>query len=76
MIAARGRWGELDGRNRLPEIIKGVEFYDGLRQLQTAGYSGVTNFRRYRLSVNRSGIRAQPERRISLVSAPAMLRHH
>ncbi len=36
MIAAQGKWRKLDGRNRLPEIIKGIEFRDGLRQLQTA----------------------------------------
>ena len=36
MIAAQGKWRKLDGRNRLPEIIEGVEFRDGLRQLQTA----------------------------------------
>ena len=36
MIAAQGKWRKLDGRNRLPEIIQGVEFRDGLRQLQTA----------------------------------------
>lgn len=36
MIAAQGKWRKLDGQNRLPEIIQGVEFRDGLRQLQTA----------------------------------------
>ena len=36
MIAAQGKWRKLDGRNRLPEIIEGVEFRDGLRQLQNA----------------------------------------
>ena len=36
MIAAQGKWRKLNGRNRLPEIIEGVEFRDGLRQLQTA----------------------------------------
>ena len=36
MIAAQGKWRKLDGRNRLPEIIQGVEFRDGLRQLQNA----------------------------------------
>ncbi|MEL5879669.1 IS256 family transposase [Cereibacter sphaeroides] len=34
MIAAQGKWRKLDGRNRLPEIIQGVEFRDGLRQFQ------------------------------------------
>lgn len=36
MITAQGKWCKLDGRNRLPEIIQGVEFRDGLRQLQNA----------------------------------------
>lgn len=36
MIAAQGKWRKLDGRNRMPEIIQGVEFRDGMRQLQTA----------------------------------------
>jgi len=36
MIAAQAKWRKLDGRNRLPEIIQGVEFRDGLRQLQAA----------------------------------------
>jgi len=36
MIAAQGKLRNLDGRNRLPEIIQGVEFRDSLRQLQTA----------------------------------------
>ncbi len=36
MMSAQSKWRKLDGRNRLPEIIEGVEFRDGLRQLQTA----------------------------------------
>lgn len=36
MIAAQGKWRKLDGRNRPPEIIQGVEFRDGLRQLHNA----------------------------------------
>lgn len=36
MIAAQGKWRKLDGQNRLPEIIQGVEFRVGLRQLQVA----------------------------------------
>lgn len=36
MMAAQGKWRKLDGQNRLPEIIGGVEFRDGLRQLQAA----------------------------------------
>jgi hypothetical protein len=27
---------KLDGQNRLPEIIQGIEFRDGIRQLQAA----------------------------------------
>lgn len=36
MMAAQKKWRKLDGQNRLPEIIQGVEFRDGLRHLQTA----------------------------------------
>ena len=36
MMSAQGKWRKLDGQNRLPEIIQGVEFRDGLRQLQVA----------------------------------------
>ena len=36
MLSAQKKWRKLDGRNRLPEIIQGVEFRDGLRQIQTA----------------------------------------
>lgn len=36
MISAQSKWCKLDGRNRLPEIIEGVEFRDGVSQLQTA----------------------------------------
>ena len=36
MMSAQSKWRKLDGRNRLPQIIEGVEFRDGLRQLQTA----------------------------------------
>jgi hypothetical protein len=47
MMSAQKKWRKLDGRNRLPEIIQGVEFRDGLRQLQAADGSGVTNFCAY-----------------------------
>jgi len=36
MMSAQKKWRKLDGRNRLPEVISGVEFRDGVRQLQTA----------------------------------------
>lgn len=36
MMSAQGKWRKLDGRNRLPEIIDGVEFRDGLRHVQIA----------------------------------------
>jgi putative transposase len=36
MMSAQGKWRKLDGRNRLPEIIQGVEFRDGLRHAQVA----------------------------------------
>ncbi len=36
MMSAQKKWRKLDGQNRLPEVISGVEFRDGLRQRQTA----------------------------------------
>jgi len=31
MMSARKKWRKLDGQNRLPEIIQGVEFRDGIK---------------------------------------------
>jgi putative transposase len=36
MMSAQNKWRKLDGQNRLPEVISGVAFRDGIRQLQTA----------------------------------------
>lgn len=36
MMSAQAKWRKLDGRNRLPEVIDGVEFRDGVRHLQAA----------------------------------------
>jgi len=36
MMSPQAKWRTLDGRNRLPEVTSGVEFRDGVRQLQTA----------------------------------------
>jgi putative transposase len=36
MMSAQKKWRKLDGQNRLPEVISGVEFRDGVRQLQAA----------------------------------------
>jgi len=36
MMSAQAKWRKLDGRNRLPEVIRGVEFRDGVRQRQAA----------------------------------------
>jgi len=36
MMSAQKKWRKLDGQKRLPEVIGGVEFRDGLRQLHTA----------------------------------------
>ena len=47
MMSAQKKWRKLDGQNRLPEVIAGLEFRDGLRQLQNAACSGVTNFCAY-----------------------------
>jgi transposase-like protein len=36
MISAQNKWRKLDGANRMPEIIEGIEFKDGIKQLQNA----------------------------------------
>lgn len=36
MMSAKAKWRKLDGRNRLPELIQGVAFQDGIAQLQRA----------------------------------------
>ena len=39
MMSAQGKWRKLDGANRMPEIIQGIAFVDGIKQLQTAACS-------------------------------------
>jgi transposase-like protein len=36
MMSAQKKWRKLDGQKRLPQIIQGVEFRDGIRHLQSA----------------------------------------
>lgn len=36
IMSAQKKWRKLDGQNRLPEILHGIEFRNGLRQLQAA----------------------------------------
>ncbi len=36
MMSAQGKWQKLNGANRLPEIIQGIEFTDGIKQTQKA----------------------------------------
>jgi len=36
MMSAQKKWRKLDGHNRLPEVINGVEVRDGVRQLKAA----------------------------------------
>ena len=36
MMSAQHKWRKLDGQNRLPEIVQGLAFKDGIKQLQTA----------------------------------------
>ena len=36
MMSAKKKWRKLSGTNRLPEVIQGVEFRDGIKQLQDA----------------------------------------
>jgi len=36
MMSAQNKWQKLNGANRMPEIIQGVAFVDGIKQIQTA----------------------------------------
>jgi putative transposase len=36
MMSAQTKWRKLDGANRMPEIIEGIAFKDGIKQLQNA----------------------------------------
>lgn len=36
MMSAQAKWRKLDGANRMPEIVQGVEFKDGIKQIQAA----------------------------------------
>ena len=36
MMSAQGKWRKLDGSNRMPEIIQGIAFKDGIKQIQQA----------------------------------------
>jgi putative transposase len=35
-MSAQTKWQKLDGANRMPEMIQGIEFKDGIKQLQNA----------------------------------------
>lgn len=36
MMSAQTKWRKLDGANRMPEIVQGIAFKDGIKQLQAA----------------------------------------
>jgi len=36
MMSAQGKWQKLNGANRMSEVIKGIEFKDGIKQIQNA----------------------------------------
>jgi putative transposase len=36
MMSAQVKWRKLDGANRMPEIVNGIAFKDGIKQLQNA----------------------------------------
>jgi len=36
IMSAKRKWRKLDGANRMPEIIQGVEFKDGIKQITNA----------------------------------------
>ena len=39
IVSARRKWRRISGPNRLPEIIEGIEFRDGIKQIQAAAPS-------------------------------------
>ena len=45
MLSAKKKWRKLDGQNRLPELIQGVEFRDGINTKSKPTDHTVTNFR-------------------------------
>jgi len=36
MMSAKKKWRKINGPNRLPEVIQGIVFKDGIKQLQAA----------------------------------------
>ena len=36
IMSAKKKWRKINGSNRLPEVIQGVVFKDGVKQLQAA----------------------------------------
>ncbi|MEJ6748170.1 MAG: IS256 family transposase, partial [Yoonia sp.] len=36
MMSAQKKWRKISGSNRLPEVIQGIEFKDGIKQIQIA----------------------------------------
>ena len=36
MMSAKKKWRKISGPNRLPEVVQGVVFKDGIKQLQAA----------------------------------------
>jgi hypothetical protein len=36
MMSARKKWRKISGPNRLPEVIQGVVFKDGIKQVPSA----------------------------------------
>ncbi|MCH8112368.1 MAG: transposase, partial [Proteobacteria bacterium] len=45
LLSARRKWRRLDGSNHLTEVVQGVKFNDGIKQIQTPPEQSVTNFR-------------------------------
>ncbi len=45
MMSAQAKWRKLDGANRIPEIVQGVEFKDGIKNFKPPPDQTVTKFR-------------------------------
>ena len=44
-MSAKKKWRKISGPNRLPEVIQGVEFKGGIRQVETADDEVITKIR-------------------------------
>jgi hypothetical protein len=58
MMSAQTKWRKRDGAERLPEVVQGIAFKDGIKQLQTVASSRRHQLSGMTLASRRSGMRA------------------